>query len=383
MLPGDNLCITVETESVEITVTEEVPEIELTLDESQDINVKVDIPEVNITVESNELEFSVDEHIPEIELTLDTTPDVIVLASRLGPAGPPGPIGPEGPEGPIGPSGGPIGPEGPQGPPGADSTVPGPTGPEGPTGPTGATGAPGATGPQGDPGPTGSTGAIGPEGPQGDPGVIEVYEQPSTPTSTEVGAIWIDTDDVPPAWVSLIPVVTVLPTSPDVGQEVYLDTGANDYLWHLRYQGMSAGWPVWDFLGGPSLYSEVATTQGMMGNTYADLTTVGPVITIPKDGIYHIELGAELYTPALAGKIMYMSYALSGGGGIAAQDVDAAAGSADSALPQGPICRTIERHIPAGTLTAKYRLFSAAASNYNFTKRFIRVTPVRLKEWLP
>lgn len=135
MLP-DNLCITVETEEVGITVRDEVPEIELTLDVDHNVNVMVDIPEVNVKVETSELEFQFNPDISEVELTLETTPDVIVLASDSlgsqgppGPEGPEGPTGPEGPQGPIGDPGGPPGPEGP----------PGPIGPEGPQGPTGET----------------------------------------------------------------------------------------------------------------------------------------------------------------------------------------------------------------------------------------------------
>ena len=147
-----------------------------------------------------------------------------------GPTGPQGPIGPTGadstvpgPPGPQGPQGttgatGATGPQGPTGPKGADSTVPGPTGPQGPQGITGATGAQGpqgttgAQGPKGDPGATGSTGPPGPTGPQGSTGsqgppgptgptgVTEVYEQPAQPASTNVGALWIDTDEAPPIW---------------------------------------------------------------------------------------------------------------------------------------------------------------------------------------
>src|SRR4249919_1450288 len=94
-----------------------------------------------------------------LQLQLDDGHDWQTIGG--GATGPPGPAGPTGPPGATGA----------QGPPGAASTVPGPAGPTGPTGPTGSTGATGA------------------------PGVAEVYEQPGTPASTNVGALWIDTDD--------------------------------------------------------------------------------------------------------------------------------------------------------------------------------------------
>lgn len=178
MLP-DKLCITTETEEVEITVSDPVPEIELTLGTPIDLNVKVDINEVNVKVESSELEFSVDEHIPEIELDLDATPDVIVLASSLGVQGPPGLDGPPGPVGPAGPPGTPGGPPGPMG----------PEGPIGPEGPTGATGPTGPQGPEGPEGPEGDIGPVGPAGPQGEDGPMGP-EGPQGPEGEFVEKIW-------------------------------------------------------------------------------------------------------------------------------------------------------------------------------------------------
>ena len=52
----------------------------------------------------------------------------------------------------------------------------------------------GAPGPQGNQGPIGPAGADGPEGADGS---LEVYEQPAEPSTTELGAVWIDTDATP------------------------------------------------------------------------------------------------------------------------------------------------------------------------------------------
>jgi hypothetical protein len=76
-------------------------------------------------------------------------------------------------------------PQGPKGDTGAQGPI-GATGPQGPTGATGAQGVPGTTGP------------AGPQGPQGVAGVLAVYEQAGEPVGAPVGAVWIDTDDVPP-----------------------------------------------------------------------------------------------------------------------------------------------------------------------------------------
>jgi hypothetical protein len=53
------------------------------------------------------------------------------------------------------------------------------------------------------PGTPGATGAPGATGP---PGAVEVYEQAAAPSTTEVGALWIDTDETAvygPKWISL------------------------------------------------------------------------------------------------------------------------------------------------------------------------------------
>ena len=425
MLP-DELCITVEVEDTEIIVNEEVSEVELTLDVSPNINVLVEEDEINVTIERPAIDFTFDDDFVST-VYLDKVPDVVILGSdSLGSQGPPGPIGPlgpigpqgvpgdpggpPGPEGPEGPQGdpgprgavGPSGPEGPQGdpgdpgPPGADSTVPGPEGPEGPpgadstvpgpegppgadsmvpgpTGPPGSIGPPGPEGPEGDPGPTGATGATGPEG---DPGVIEVYEQPSTPASTEVGAIWIDTDDVPPAWVSLVPVVTVLPLSPVVGQEVYYQVATNT-LWHLRFVGGVLNY--WQFLGGPSLYDALGMKDGTTSATYVDLTTPGPTITLPHAGTYDVEIGAVISTPAPSIREMFMSYTI---GATAASDSDAAEGSAIN-TGRHSIYYMSRKFLNNVTLLAKYRILTASASTYFFEKRYMRVTPVVLSNWAP
>jgi hypothetical protein len=78
--------------------------------------------------------------------------------------------------------------------------VAGNVGPEGPPGPAvpGPEGPPGDDGADGPPGPPGPMGPAGVDGAQGDPGGVEVYEQPDEPTTAQVGAIWIDTDEVLP-----------------------------------------------------------------------------------------------------------------------------------------------------------------------------------------
>src|SRR4030095_11342304 len=93
-----------------------------------------------------------------------------------------------------------------------------------------------------------SGGSIGADGA---PGAIEVYEQPTQPASTVVGAMWIDTDESPPQWAPQIPLVSALPGSPFDGQEIYyLADATNSVIWHLRYRAGSSSAYKWEFIGG-------------------------------------------------------------------------------------------------------------------------------------
>ena len=174
MSPAE-LNITIETrEEIVIQVEEGTSPVELTLDARPDVLVLTPPEEFYLFVETNKIELDVTNRIPDMDLIIEANPDVIVLPTT-GLTGPPGPMGPQGPRGYTGAQGIP-GPPGVQGPAGADSTVPGPEGPIGPEGPPGIqgsqgvkgdTGAAGAQGPKGDTGAQGSQGAQGPQGPQG------------------------------------------------------------------------------------------------------------------------------------------------------------------------------------------------------------------------
>jgi hypothetical protein len=70
-------------------------------------------------------------------------------------------------------------------------------------GTTGGQGPPGDKGDKGDKGDTGATGAPGDPGPPGEDGTMEVYEQPNEPSTTNSGAVWIDTDDTIPPYAGM------------------------------------------------------------------------------------------------------------------------------------------------------------------------------------
>ena len=263
-----------------------------------------------------------------------------------GATGPPGATGPEGPEGPTGPIG-PIGPEGDPGPIGPASTVPGPTGPTGPTG---------------------ATGPVGPEGDPGPPG--EVYVQPTTPASTNDGAIWIDTDESPGTWAPTIPVVTSLPASPYDGQEIYYQTAAmlaDHVMWHFRYNAASSSTHKWEFLGGaPIVASEVFTDQTTSSTSFTDLTTVGPTLQLPIPGVYEIAFGCALW-----GATGYASVYYSG----SVADFDAVKMTTGINIPVS-VSRQMIRSATSGTIKIMYKV--GVAGTLHASDRFLHVRPVRI-----
>jgi len=133
---------------------------------------------------------------------------------------------------------------------------------------------------------------------RGAPGVIEVYEQPGTPSGADVGAVWIDTDESPPS-ISVVTttetIVMSLPSSPVDGQIInYLADAANGIVWRLRYRSAASGSYKWEFVGGSPLRATAAFSF-VVGtiNTWVDISPT-PSITAPLAGDYDIDFGAYI-----------------------------------------------------------------------------------------
>jgi hypothetical protein len=179
--------------------------------------------------------------------------------------------------------------------------------------------------------------------------------------------------------------VTSLPGSPTDGQEVYyVADGANDIIWHLRYNSTSG---YWEFLGGPALYAEVTTSESTTSTAYADLATVGPNLTVPLDGDYQVTVSAYMSGSSFQGNTTnYMSFAV---GGTAATDADSAVqltrsydGGSDAQNVSGTPVRTSRKTSVSGgtTITAKYKLSPnfGSAHSASFERRWMEITPVRI-----
>jgi microcystin-dependent protein len=206
-----------------------------------------------------------------------------------------------------------------------------------------------------------------------------IYEQPADPGTVEVGAIWIDTDETPYAWSSGIPYVTVLPTSPIDGQEVYYqNTAMATYgiTWHLRYRASSTSAYKWEFVGGSSLISQFdATIQIGTVNTYT--ASDGPFVALPLVGDYIIGIGCRMYTNA--NESCHMSYDIGATPAVDADCVDYHTGGSQGTY--GPATMNAARErlktaLGAVTLTAKYK--RQAGTGAYWGSRWMKATPVRV-----
>lgn len=205
----------------------------------------------------------------------------------------------------------------------------------------------------------------------------EVYVGPSAPSPRNEYTVWIDNDETPAAVV--IPVVSVLPSTPVDGQEVYYQnaTMATDGLvWHLRYRAASASIYKWEYLGGGPYGVEIAGSCSTSSGTYGDPTSgvVGPTLTIPLSGDYMVEQSARCSPAAVAAAYGAMSYSI---GPTAASDNDVAwvQTPAAAAMVATVTRRRRKTLVGAATIVTQYRTGGAATT---WADRRLSVMPVRV-----
>jgi hypothetical protein len=135
----------------------------------------------------------------------------------------------------------------------------------------------------------------------------------------------------------------------------------------------------WVFIGGDVAFSEVVTQESPNSSSYVALATPGPIITVPRAGIYAVEIGFFMFNNSIGGGYaQLMSYDI---GATGAVDADACGpimvNIATAAEFQ--VSRQRVKTFTSGptTLTAKYRQ-NAATTNYPFSNRTMQVTPKRV-----
>jgi hypothetical protein len=154
--------------------------------------------------------------------------------------------------------------------------------------------------------------------------------------------------------------------------EVYLEVDAtNGIQWHLAYESGETTYK-WRFLGGPPMYSEVATSETTASTSYVALATAGPSVTLPRSGDY--DVGTGFTGDNTTAGTQSMSYDI---GGTAAVDADRAVEGADNAAHINSVMkRRRKTGLTPVTLTSKYK---TTANTGRFEGRSMSVTPVRIR----
>jgi hypothetical protein len=179
--------------------------------------------------------------------------------------------------------------------------------------------------------------------------------------------------------------VTSLPTTgPDGGalqdgQECrYLADATNGIVWNLKYK-LSA--TKWYFIGGGSLFAEVDANESraIAVLVWADITTVGPSITVPLAGDYMVEWGANINAPA--------NYAANSAGAVLISVGGTQDGNTNITFGTGPAGGTgnaEQSTVSAArklTLTAAQVLklqYNSAGTAFSFRWRWLKITPIRV-----
>jgi hypothetical protein len=187
----------------------------------------------------------------------------------------------------------------------------------------------------------------------------------------------------PPDVMSAVGVGTSLPASPYNDQEYILvdSLTAPTYQWRFRYATAIADAYKWMFVGGAALQQNADAQVVLPTNqsSYIALTG-GPVITLPRAGIYLVENGfrAINYSDAGGGTAgwMQMSYDI---GATPAVDADAViAFVTNYSYPAVMSGRTKTITVPGSVLTSKYRIGNTYGANVTYASRWLRATPVRV-----
>lgn len=175
--------------------------------------------------------------------------------------------------------------------------------------------------------------------------------------------------------------VTSLPASPTDGLEVVLvdSLTAPTYAWHFIYVAAITDANKWVYVGGAPASVEIAAAQTTGSTTYADLATVGPQFTIPRAGVYLLDLAIGWCKNNNAAAAALNRYAAIKLGAAATSDADSCISGDDSTTPAikstgASMVRTLAA---SDVLKVQYRM-TVATGVAEFGKRVLKVTPQRV-----
>jgi hypothetical protein len=178
--------------------------------------------------------------------------------------------------------------------------------------------------------------------------------------------------------------VTSLPTTGPSGgalvdgQECrYLADATNGIVWNLKYKSSVSKWL---FIGGSSLSNRVDTNETKaVAAGYADITTVGPSVTVPLAGDYLVEWGMDAVIPANYAANTFASVELSVGGVL-----DVNTGLSYGPGPAGGVGNSAQANLAGArkmTFTAAQVVkmqYNSTTTACNFRWRWLKITPIQV-----
>lgn len=172
---------------------------------------------------------------------------------------------------------------------------------------------------------------------------------------------------------------TSFPASPVDGQPyVYTADATNGVEWTFKYNAGSGSTYKWEFVGGPPLFSEVATQETTSSGSYAALTTAGPSVTTPRAGDYFVDQGAWFSSTASVTEQLLMSYDIGATGAVDADAVIAGVSFGGTIAQSASARRRLKTGIAASTaFVSKYKINPGGSAGY-FGNRWISLLPVRV-----
>lgn len=172
-----------------------------------------------------------------------------------------------------------------------------------------------------------------------------------------------------------VPRVSSLPSTSLVdGMEVmYAADSTNGIYWHLKYNSGSGSAYKWEFIGGSPLFNAVDTAQSTSSVSEADLTTNGPILTMPLAGDYDF----EWFCYANAGSAVTAVTVLSINGAASAAG-DRSQGTVPGVSMVTALAMATRKTGLAAGNTARVRYFVSSAISTTFTNRKLLARPIRV-----
>lgn len=161
---------------------------------------------------------------------------------------------------------------------------------------------------------------------------------------------------------------TVFPESPQDKQPFILEVSSG-VSWNLRYDSSIGDSYKWVFEGGPPLQSTVSANETTASTSYADLTTTGPTVTVPKAGVYLVQYGAWAWQSGGNQVFSSLHYGTTPADGesITTHTVGAAS-----------VYRSAVITVTSDSQAVKMQYKSPSAGTANFQNRNLILTPIRI-----